>query len=136
MEYVIGAGLALFVTVFATLTGFDRDKALYPSMAILVASYYVLFAVLGGSRDALLVESAFLVAYLLAALAAFRWSLWVAAIALVSHGVIDFFHGGLVANPGVPPWWPGFCLSFDVVAGVYLAWRLARRHAALAVHSP
>lgn len=32
----------------------------------------------------------------------------------------------LIANPGVPAWWPTFCLTCDVTAGVYLAWRLGR----------
>jgi hypothetical protein len=35
---------------------------------------------------------------------------------LAAHGVLDFFHGRLVANPGVPPWWPAFCRAFDVAA--------------------
>jgi hypothetical protein len=39
---------------------------------------------------------------------------------------LDFFHGRLIANPGVPAWWPLFCLSFDVMAAAYLAWLLAR----------
>lgn len=33
-------------------------------------------------------------------------------------------HGHLVANPGVPRWWPGFCLAFDVVVAAILAWLL------------
>jgi hypothetical protein len=33
----------------------------------------------------------------------------------------------LIQNPGVPEWWPGFCLSFDVLAGGFLAMLLMRR---------
>jgi hypothetical protein len=40
--------------------------------------------------------------------------------------VLDFFHARLVANPGVPVWWPAFCLTYDVAAAGYLAWRLTR----------
>lgn len=37
------------------------------------------------------------------------------------HGVFDFSHHLFIKNPGVPVWWPGFCLSFDVLAGGFLA---------------
>jgi hypothetical protein len=53
--------------------------------------------------------------------------LWIVAVALASHGIFDAVHGFLVENPGVPAWWPAFCLSFDVGAGAYLAWVLWRR---------
>ena len=43
--------------------------------------------------------------------------------AIAGHGVFDFFHHSLVENPGVPRWWPGFCLAFDVGLGAYLAVR-------------
>lgn len=39
---------------------------------------------------------------------------------------MDLFHGHLVENPGVPPWWPAFYGSYDVVAGAFLAWLLKR----------
>ena len=31
------------------------------------------------------------------------------------------FHHLFIKNPGVPVWWRGFCLSFDVVAAAFLA---------------
>jgi hypothetical protein len=35
-------------------------------------------------------------------------------LGLAGHGVLDVFHDGLVTNPGVPVWWPAFCMSIDV----------------------
>jgi hypothetical protein len=43
---------------------------------------------------------------------------------LVAHGVFDWFHGYLIADPGVPSWWPMFCLAYDLVAALYLSWLL------------
>ena len=54
-------------------------------------------------------------------MAGFRKNLWLIVAGLVGHGVFDFFHHLLIQNPGVPLWWPGFCLSFDVLAGGFLA---------------
>lgn len=79
----------------------DRDRAFYSTILIAVALCYGLFAVLG-----------------------FRRNPWIVAVGLTAHGVMDPFHGMLITNPGVPPWWPPFCSSFDVVAGVCLAWLL------------
>jgi hypothetical protein len=57
----------------------------------------------------------------------FKKTLWLSAAALGGHGVFDFSHHRFIQNPGVPVWWRGFCLSFDVLAGGFLAMLLARR---------
>jgi hypothetical protein len=44
--------------------------------------------------------------------------------ALAAHGVFDLAHGRIISNPGVPPWWPAFCGTYDVTAAAFLAWRL------------
>jgi Protein of unknown function (DUF3703) len=130
MEYFVGVALALGVGLFTTAAGFDRDRALYPVILIVVASYYDLFAVMGGG-EGLVWDTVVFAAFLLAAIIGFRTSLWVVVFALVGHGVFDLVHGRLIANPGVPAWWPMFCLSYDVAAGGYLAWLiLAKKIAA------
>ena len=53
MEYLIGVGLALVVGAFAMLAGFDRDRVLYPTLLAVIATYYMLFAVVGSSMQAL-----------------------------------------------------------------------------------
>ncbi len=126
MGYAIGIVLAILVSLFARWAKFDRDGAFYPTVLIVVALFYVLFAVMGGSRQALVIESIFMIAFLVAAAVGFRFNLWIVAAALVGHGVFDFFHSRIVTNPGVPAWWPAFCMSYDVCAGVCLAWILSR----------
>ena len=129
----VGVLLAIAVGLLGTIAGLDRDRAYYPVVAIVVASYYALFAVLGGSSQALVLESLVGLLFVAAAIAGFRRSLWIAAGALAAHGLFDFVHSGLIPNPGVPAWWPAFCLAFDVTAAAYLAWRLmARRVRAVA----
>jgi len=127
MEYLIGVVLALAVCVSATLLGLDRDRAFYPTVMIVIASYYALFAAMGGSARALVIESAVITVFLAAAVFGFKRSLWLVVAGLVAHGVFDFVHGHLIANPGVPAWWPTFCLAYDAVAGAYLAWLLIWR---------
>jgi len=122
----IGAALALSIGLSATFLGLDRDRAFYPTVMIVIASYYALFAIMGGSVQVLAFESIAIVAFLVASIAGFRRSLWLVVAALAAHGMFDFVHGQLIANPGVPLWWPPFCLAYDVVAAAYLAWLLSR----------
>jgi pimeloyl-ACP methyl ester carboxylesterase len=124
MEYVVGAGLAVGAGVFARLSGFDRDRAFYPAVLVVVASYYDLFAVMGGG-DALGVETAAAAVFVAASVIGFRTNLWIVAAALAGHGLFDLIHGLVIENAGLPRWWPMFCMSYDVVAGVFLAWLLA-----------
>lgn len=124
MALIIGVSLALVVGVLATALRFDRDRAFYPTVTIVIASYYVLFAVMGASIHALILESLAGVVFLLVSAYGFRSSLWVVMAALAVHGMFDLVHGFAIPNPGVPTWWPEFCLAFDVTAAAYLAWLL------------
>ena len=124
MEYLVGAVLALGISFLATVVGLDRDRAFYPTLMIVIASYYGLFAVIGGSGQALMLESVGIATFLLLSLIGFKSTLWWVVGGLVAHGVFDWFHGRLIADPGVPSWWPMFCLTYDVVAAAYLSWLL------------
>lgn len=135
MDIVVGIALALAVSILATLVGFDRDRAFYPVVMVVIASYYALFAVMGGSLQALVPETIAMGVFALAAILGFRKNLWLVVAALAAHGVFDFFHGYLIDNPGVPAWWPAFCLAYDAVAAAFLASLLRRgRPAARAAH--
>lgn len=121
MEYLVGVLLALGVGVFATLAGLDRARGFYPVVLIVIASYYMLFAVMGGSRGALVVEAPIFCAFVIVAVLGFKRNLWLVVAALVGHGILDLVHPHLIANPGAPVWWPMFCLTYDLAAAGYLA---------------
>jgi hypothetical protein len=127
MEYLVGIGLAIAVGIFATVSRLDRDRAFYPTVMIVIALLYALFAAIGGSYRALGAESIAIVCFVTAALAGFKRSLWLVVVALAAHGVYDLFHGHVILNPGVPSWWPAFCLAYDVTAAAYLAWLLVSK---------
>ena len=126
MPYVVGIVLALLVGAFARIVGFDRDRAFYSTVVVVVALYYVLFAVMGGSPRALVVETAIMLVFVVFAAAGFRGNLWLVAAGLAAHGAMDLVHGSIVDNPGVPSWWPAFCAAYDITAAAVLALILAR----------
>jgi hypothetical protein len=127
MEYFIGVVLSLVVVGLGSSVGFDRDRSFYPVVLTVVGSYYVLFAAMGAPGRVVTVESLFGAVFLVAAVVGFKRSLWVVVAALVAHGIFDLVHHRFIDNPGVPEWWPGFCLAFDVLAGGFLAVLLVRR---------
>lgn len=124
MGYFAGLTIALLVSLSSTFIGFDRDRAFYPAIMIVIAAYYGLFAAIEGSGKTLLNESMFIAVFYGVAVFGFKRNLWLVVGALFAHGVFDFFHGSLIHNAGVPAWWPAFCLACDVVMALYLAWLL------------
>ncbi len=130
MVYFIGIMVALGVALFATRVGLDRDRTFYSTVTIVVASYYVLFAAMGGSGHAMILELIVMAVFVTAAVLGFKKSEWILVAALAGHGVFDALRGNAIENAGVPAWWPAFCGSYDVVAAACLAWIIVRRSAA------
>jgi len=93
---------------------------------IVIALYYVLFAVMSGSVQTVVIESMVMTLFAAAAVAGFKSSAWIVVVALVGHGVFDAVHGHIIENAGVPPWWPAWCFAYDVGAAAGLAWLLRR----------
>lgn len=126
MPYVIGIVLSAGVAVFARYAGLDRDRAFYPTVMIVIASYYVLFAAISGSMQTVVIEAVVMAAFVAAAVVGFKSSTWIVVAALAGHGVFDAVHGYVIENAGMPAWWPAWCLAYDVGAAAGLAWLLRR----------
>lgn len=121
MEYVIGFAAATAVGLFATVVGFDKERGFYPVVLIVIAALYLLFAAMANSTASLLAETIPALLFVTLAVLGFRKKApWLVVLGLALHGVFDFFHHEVIENPGVPAWWPGWCLSYDVVAAAYL----------------
>jgi hypothetical protein len=121
MAILVGLLLALAVSLFGTFSGLDRERSFYSVILVVVASYYGLFAVMGASDGALTLEFVVFVLFAAAACIGFKKDLRIVAAALAAHGLFDLVHSGIISNPGVPQWWPPFCASYDLAAGLYLA---------------
>jgi hypothetical protein len=120
MEYAIGVALAGLVGLFAGAVGFDKERSFYPVVLVVIGMLYLLFAASAGSTSALVMEILPALLFVAAAAVGFRKTLWIVVGGLAMHGVFDFIHHGIIDNPGVPAWWPGFCLAYDLTAAAYL----------------
>lgn len=129
MEYAIGFALALVTIGMGRAVGFDRERSFYPLVLIVIASYYVLFATMSATTEPVLViEIIVATGFALCAVIAYRAAPWIVVAGLAAHGLFDLIHRRLVDNPGVPRWWPGFCLTFDLAVAVAAGWALLRPH--------
>ena len=118
---IIGAASAVGVGLFAHVVGYDRDRSFYATVLTVVGSLYVLFAVMAGGGRGVIREVVFFAGFAALAVIGFRSSLWIVAAGLALHGVFDFLRHIFLPAPGAPEWWPAFCGSYDVVAGLGLA---------------
>jgi hypothetical protein len=121
----IGAALALATILCARLVGFDRDRACYPLLLIAIALLYVLFAAQGDARAAW-VETPVALAFAVLAVLSYRTSTGWLVAAYLLHAGWDVTHDVWVSNAGVPAWWPGLCVGYDVVIALYLGRSMRR----------
>ncbi len=118
--YVVGALIAVAVAALGRVTRFDQDRSFYSTILVIIASYYILFAILGDSTNALVGETAIATIFsVVAVFGALRFPLLV-GIGIAGHGVFDLVHHVVIENPGVPPWWPAFCMSVDIILGLWV----------------
>lgn len=103
----------------------------YPAFLATFPAWYWGFALLASDLAALwnelLAGVVFIAIARLAAWRRARATLWLLAAGYVGHAGYDVLHDRLVANAGVPAWWPEFCGSVDVLLGLYVAWLAIRR---------
>lgn len=118
MSLGIGVFLGVAIGAIADVLRFNRDRSFYPTLLIVIASYYVLFALMSG--HSVIVEIAVAMAFSTVAIAsALRWRLLI-AWGLLLHGIFDFARGGIIGDAGAPHWWPEFCGGVDVALALWL----------------
>lgn len=120
MPVVVGVLLAVGIAALGKFTRFDEDRSFYSTVLVIIASYYVLFAVLGGSVHALAWELIIVVAFSTVAIIGALFLPTLVGAAIVAHGLFDIVHDVLIENSGVPTWWPSFCASVDVLLGIWV----------------
>ena len=117
---LVGVLTAVAIAVLAKSTRFDQDRSFYPTVLVVIASYYILFAVIGGSGQALVWELVVAVAFSAVAIVGGLHLPLLVGLGIVAHGLFDLVHLTMMENAGVPDWWPGFCGSLDVVLGLWV----------------
>ncbi len=112
---ISGIGVAAAVAGGARALKIDPERGFYPTILVVIASYFVLFAVM--ANEAVVIE--LMIAGVFVAIAPFGATTHrrLAGAGIVLHWLFDLLHPWLIGNSGVPQWWPTFCASVDVALG-------------------
>ncbi len=128
IEALLGAAAGV-LTIFLA-RAIRGQRWLYSIGLLVLPGLYALFALRAGEPAVGLKEMIygipFVAAGLVFAFVSVRHSAVVVGAFWMLHGLYDVVHGRLLANPGVPGWYPVWCCAVDVVVGAYLLW-LSRR---------
>ena len=128
IEALAGAAAGVLTIVFARII--RGERWLYALGLLTLPSLYAFFALRVGEQavgvEEMMYGIPFVVAGLVFAFVSIRQSAVVVGAFWILHGLYDLIHGRLIANAGVPGWYPVWCCSVDVVIGAYLLW-LSRR---------
>lgn len=120
MPIVVGVLLAIAIAALAKFTRFDEERSFYSTVLVIIASYYVLFAVLGGSSHALVWELVIAVVFSTVAIIGALFLPTLVGTGIIAHGLFDLVHDIIIENSGVLTWWPIFCGSLDVLLGLWV----------------
>lgn len=128
IEALIGA--AAGVLTISSARFIRGERWLYSLGLLTLPSIYAFFALKAGDQAVAAKEmiygAPYVVAGLVFAFVSVRHSAVVVGVFWLLHGLYDLAHSQLIANSGVPSWYPIFCFVVDVVIGLYLLW-LSRR---------
>ncbi|WP_462153080.1 hypothetical protein [Pseudoalteromonas xiamenensis] len=132
LALIIGILVAIFiVTRFPSPTN-PNKSTYYPILLATFPLYYVVFALSVLHIDALIQEVLYSLWFIIPALLAFKFSarpfLFLLGTAYLGHAVYDAFHEQLFINNGTPSWWPEFCGAVDGLLGLFILYKVWRRH--------
>ncbi len=127
MEYFAGIIVAIIIAALASILGFDKDKSFYPVILIIIAVFYVLFAIMSGSIDTIIRESVIAFVFIIVAITGAKKTVFIIAFGLIVHGIFDIFHNQFITNTSVPAWWPMFCAIVDIVLGTWVMYLTKKR---------
>ena len=123
-------GVAVGVLTIVTARLIRGQHWLYSIGLLTLPSLYAFWALRAGEQavgvNEMIYGIPFYVAGLVFAFVSVRQSAVVVGAFWILHGLYDGVHGRLIANPGVPGWYPAFCCLVDLVIGAYVLW-LSRR---------
>lgn len=114
-EIIVGVSAGAAIAFSAHILKFDQDRSFYPTILIVIASCYVLFAMLAqqGARGEIIVSIVFIA---LAIAGHIGWY-WIVGLGFFLHGFYDLGHALWGGGGHLPERWAGFCFGADLILG-------------------
>ncbi|MCH8954745.1 ABC transporter permease, partial [candidate division KSB1 bacterium] len=125
LEIAIGTlSATLCILILARFEKIPQQR--FCGMALVIAALiYLGFGIFASNMNWLLIEFGGLVIFLTLAILGIRKSVWFLALGWLTHIIWDVaLHS---EAPFVPEWYPLACVSFDLIIGFYIAFRLTSK---------
>lgn len=126
---ILGLLIAFIAIAMAKDVGL-RPRGFALGLAVLPA-IYMLFALMAGDMSATALEFAYGLPFFVLGYLCFKGGFKGSGLVVVGlwalQAAYDAYHHLLVANPGVPFWYPPFCLGFDIMMVLYLLRLVSRQ---------
>jgi hypothetical protein len=134
MPVAAGLGLALILVIIGRVTGFDRERSYFSMLTLVIASYYPLFALMGGQDPMLEFICAVLFMGLALAPTLSGQGQAFVGLVLIAHGLFDLWLPGHWGHSSGPLWWAPFCAAVDLPLGLWVLWLYGRSHGPVLSH--
>jgi hypothetical protein len=121
MEIILGVAIAVLIIIITRiLSKYFTVRLIAATILVAIAFIYVGFSLKDNPVNLIILEIAVaLVFYFLAIIGYTRNGLLI-AYGIVLHGVWDIFHhNGFFVQTDLPVYWPSFCLTIDIIDGLY-----------------
>ncbi|MDG1375735.1 MAG: hypothetical protein P8P56_01665 [Yoonia sp.] len=116
LAVLIGAIFGLMIVFIMFRSGMLAERSGATMLLVAIASFYPVFAVTSGDPLAVMVHVAIFAGFAALALRGFQHGLYIIAGGLIAHGLFDL--SLMLTLITGPTWWPAFCASLDIVAGL------------------
>jgi len=127
LPFAIGIGLTICLLFVAWGLGLEKDRGVWVTTMISIASFYVLFAVQYGDLKTILIQIGIALTFIGLALFGYKRSLYWVAAALLLHAIYD---GIMFGHDPAPEWWGPFCLAVDFLLAAALFYWIKTGHIA------
>lgn len=124
-------GLLLGFIAIAMAKDIDLPPRGFALALVVLPLVYMLFALMVGDGHALVLEFAYGLPFFIFGIVCFIRGFKGSGLLVISlwvlHAAYDVYHHMLVANAGVPFWYPALCLGFDMMMVIYLIRLVSRQ---------
>lgn len=122
--FFIGVALAVVSILTMHWCRVAYERGTWASAMVAIASFYIVFSIDQSIGEVQTISIALLFAIL--AILGARFNMWLVVVALIGHGVFDAVVHLIFPDPS-PEWWGPFCLSIDIMLGLWLAFLLVQK---------
>ena len=128
IETFAGVLVAVVLIIITLMVNkYFTTRLLSATILVAIAFIYVGFALKDNTVPYIILEIVVAILFYFVALIGYLRNSSLVAFGIIMHGVWDILHHhAWMVNTDIPTYWPSFCLTTDLVYGIYLLYGLKK----------